>query len=252
MSTLKNPLPRGSEFFETAARVEAQCSVDSLREIPSLGISTTACLECLGDVLAMMYEEASCFHGCPGGDHLLQRLTARVVTNSLASLRLALVGYYDESLALTRNLGEIANLLFLFAAQPDLLQSWRVADEAQRKKDFTPFKVRLKLEELGLRPPVDQSRYGLLCEVGVHLVPSVSPQMFNEHGRPSLGAKFQYEGLMCTLNELALAVAESAACVSSFPHVGERREFLQAAAEVLLNVVGSLDLKTVHKARPVR
>ena len=116
-----------------------------------------------------------------GDTHFFQRLTARIVTNSLSSLRLALLGYYDESLALTRNLGEIANLLFLFAAKPDSLEAWQLADEKKRKSDFTPVKVRLKLEEMNLVPPIDQSRYGLLCEAGVHLGPSVSPQTFNEH-----------------------------------------------------------------------
>jgi hypothetical protein len=239
-------MPRGSEFLETAAKVETQCSEVSLSEIPKLGLSTLACYKFLGDVLSMLYEEASCFHGCAGGDHFFQRLTARVVTNSLSSLRLAILGYYDESLALTRNLGEIANLLFLFAAKPDSLEAWQLADEKKRKNEFSPVKVRLKLEEMNLVPPIDQSRYGLLCEVGVHLGPSVSPQTFNEHDRPTLGAQFQYEGLMCTLNELSTNVAECAACLSTFPIVGDRSESLGTASELLLNVVGSLDLSHVR------
>ncbi|MGH9933273.1 MAG: hypothetical protein ACREA9_29160, partial [Pyrinomonadaceae bacterium] len=186
--------------------------------------------------------------GCAGGDHFLQRLTARIVTNALSSLRLAFLGYYDESLALTRNLGEIANLLFLFAAVPDSLEAWRLGDENKRKREFSPVKVRLKLEEMNLRPPVDQSSYSLLCEVGVHLGPSVSPQTFNEHNRPTLGAQFQYEGLMCTLNELSTNVAECAACLSAFPHVGDRSESLRMASELLLNVVGNLDLAQVRSS----
>jgi hypothetical protein len=247
MTANNKTMPRGAEFLEAAAKVETQCAVESLSQIPQMGISTPACYEFLGDVLSMLYEEASCFHGCAGGDHFFQRLTARIVTHSLSSLRLALLGYYDESLALTRNLGEIANLLFLFAAQPDILEAWRSADDKKRKRDFSPVNVRLKLEEMHLQPPIDQSHYGLLCEVGVHLVPSVSPQTFNEHGRPTLGAKFQDEGLMCTLNELSITVAESAACVSLFPHVVDRRESLQMAAQLLLNVVGDLDLNHVRK-----
>ena len=190
-------MPRGAEFLEVAAKVESQCAIESLREIPKLGISVPACYECLGDVLSMLYAEASCFYGCPGGDHFLERLTARVVAHSLSSLRLAVLGYYDESLALTRNLGEIANLLLLFAARPELLASRRVDGEAQRRKNFSAVKVRLKLEELGLNPPISSTRYSLLSEVGVHLVPSVSPQTFNERwllllpgrhlGRPQRG-----------------------------------------------------------------
>ena len=250
MTAINKTMPRGTSFFEMVAKVEEQCAVESLSEIPQLGLSTPACYEFLGDLLSMLSEEASCFHGCEGEDHFFQRLTARIVTNSLSSLRLAFLGYYDESLALTRNLGEMANLLFLFAAQPDLLETWLSADETKRKRDFGPVKVRLKLEEMNLRPPVDQSRYSLLCEVGVHIAPSVSPQTFNEHDRPTLGAKFQYEGLMCTLNELSIAVAESAACLSVFPHVGDRRESLQMAAQLLLNVVGNLDLKLTRRGGP--
>jgi len=249
MSTSNKTLPRGAAFFDTVATVETQCFAESIGEIPKLGLSTPACFDCLGDVLSLLYAEAACFHGCSGGDHFYQRITARIVTHSLSSLRLALSGYYDESFALTRNLGEMANLLFLFAARPDLVETWRSADDAARWKEFRPAKVRRTLEGMSLRPPVDESRYSLLCEVGVHLVPSVSPQSFNEHGRSTLGARFQYEGLMCALNELATAVAECAGCVSVFPHFESRRESLQAAAQTLLNVVGQLDLKVAHDSR---
>ena len=242
MTTSTKQLPRGSEFFKIAATVETQCADVSIAEIPKLGISAPACYEFLGDVLSILYEEASCFHGCDNGDHLIQRLTARIVTHSLSSLRLATFGYYDESFALIRNIGEIANLLFLFAAQPDSLQTWRSASEQKRKREFGPVKVRLKLEALNLRPPIDESRYGLLCEVSVHVVPSMSPQTYNEQNRPTLGAKFQDTGLICTLNELSVVVAESAACLSTFPNIGDRAVPLRTAAELLLNVVGNLDL----------
>jgi hypothetical protein len=249
MSASSKTFPRGIAFFDIVLSVEADCSKESLCEMPKLGINTPLCYESLGDVLSLLYAEASCLHGCAGGDHFWQRITARIVTNSLASLRLVILGYYDESLALTRNLGEIANLLFLFAARPDLLETWRFADDAARRKNFSPVKIRCILENMNLRPPVDESRYGLLCEVGVHLAPSVSPQMFNEHGRSTLGARFQYEGLMCALNELATAVAECAGCMSVFPHIENRRASLQTAAQALLNIVGHLDLKAIRDSK---
>ncbi len=96
-----------------------------------------------------------------------------------------------------------------------------------------------------MHPLVDSSRYGLLSEVGVHILPSVSPQTYNQHGRPTLGAKFQYEG---TLNELAFVVAESAGCVSTMPYIGDRSETLRVEAKILLNTVGNLDLKVVRES----
>ncbi len=51
---------------------------------------------------------------------------------------------------------------------------------------------------------------------------------------------------MCTLNELSTNVAECAACLSAFPIVGNRSESLRTASELLLNVVGGLDLSYVR------
>lgn len=244
-----NPLPGGADFFEVVSKVETACVTASLKEIPELGINIPACYASLGDVLSMLYAEAACSFGCAGGDHFWQKLTARIVGHSLASLRLAMSGYYDESLSLTRSVGEIANLLFLFAAKPELVKCWQSSDDKRRKKHFGPVKVRLAIEELGHRPPIDESRYSLLCEVGVHLAPSVSPQAFNEHGRPSLGATLRGSELMVTLNELSMVVAESAACISTFPFVGPRASALLVSAQVLLNMVGNLDLKAAKEFR---
>jgi hypothetical protein len=245
-----NPLPGGANFLEVVSKVETTCVTASLKEIPELGVNTPACYASLGDVLSMLYAEAACSFGCAGGDHFWQKLTARIVGHSLASLRLAMSGYYDESLSLTRSVGEIANLLFLFATKPELVKLWQSSDDKHRKKHFGPVKVRLAIEELGHRPPIDESRYSLLCEVGVHLAPSVSPQAFNEHGRPSLGATLRDSELMVTLNELSMVVAESAACISTFPFVGPRASTLLVSAQVLLNMVGNLDLKAAKEFRP--
>jgi len=232
----------GFEFFEAIASAEGQCVTESLADISRLGISAPLSYECLGNTLSLLYREASCQFGCPGGDHFLQRITARVVNLSLASLRLALCGYYDESLSLIRSVGEVANLAFLFAAQPAMLEAWRVADEPTRKREFGPVKIRLKLEACGLKPPVEADRYSRLSEVGAHIVPSLAPQAFNEHGRSTLGARFQFEGLMVVLNELGVVVAEAAGCLSALLPAAERQVALQREAEMLLNVVGSLDL----------
>jgi hypothetical protein len=251
MNGTRKSLPKGEAFFSILTDAEARCLSESLSQIPKLGRSTPACYSALGDTLSLLYAEASCYNGCNGGEHFFQRMTARVVANSLSSLRLAMLGYYDESLALTRSLGEIANLLFLFVADDSSLTNWRAASEKDRKREFSPVKVRLRLEALKLKPPIDESQYGLLCEVGVHLVPSVSPQTFNDHNRPTLGAKFQDEGIMVTLNELSAVVAECAACISRFPFVASRSSQLRTSAEALLSQVGHLDLSQSRSLRSV-
>ena len=246
-------VPNGSEFLETIGVVEGRCVAESLAGIPTLGISAPFSYECLGNVLSLLYREASCQFGCPGGDHFIQRITARVVSLSLAALRLALSGYYDEALSLIRSVGEVEGgpLSFLFAAQPAVQEEWRAADEFARKREFAPVKIRLKLEALGLTPPVGAA-LSRLSEVGAHIVPSLAPQAFNEHGHSTLGARFQLEGLMVVLNELGTVVAEAAGCVSVLLPADDRRVTLQTEAEMLLNVLGDLDLAKSRDRSPWR
>lgn len=61
MSISNKTLPRGIEFFDSVSLVEARCSTESLSELPKLGMIAPACYECLGDVLSVLYAEASCF-----------------------------------------------------------------------------------------------------------------------------------------------------------------------------------------------
>jgi hypothetical protein len=76
MNTSTKTLPRGAAFFDVVATLEARCSAESIVEIPKLGLSTPVCFDSLGDVLSLLYAEASCFHGCLGGDHFYHRITA--------------------------------------------------------------------------------------------------------------------------------------------------------------------------------
>jgi len=158
-------------------------------------------------------------------------------------------GYYDESFALTRNLGEAANLLFLFVFQPDLLTEWRIADEAWRKREFSPIKVRLKLEQLGQPIPIDETRYGGLCEVAVHLTPASTPQAHNPLGVPTLGSVPQDAGLLAALNEVAGAIGVCGAGLVQLLNCGDRSKGLRRAAIDMLSNVGGVDLVRLRGLR---
>jgi hypothetical protein len=158
-------------------------------------------------------------------------------------------GYYDESFALTRNLGEAANLLFLFIHQPGLLAEWRAADEGRRKREFSPVRVRLKLEQLSLPIPVDETRYGGLCEVGVHISPASTPQAHNPVGVPTLGSLLQDAGLLAALNELAGATGVCGAGLVQLLDRGDRSRNLRRVAVDMLNNVGGVDLARLRGLR---
>ncbi len=142
-----------------------------------------------------------------------------------------------------------ANLLFLFFLQSDVLTEWRIADEARRKREFSPIKVRLRLEQLGQPIPIDETRYGGLCEVGVHLTPASMPQAHNPRGVPTLGSVPQDAGSLAALNELAGATGVCGAGLVQLLDCGDRGESIMRAAIDMLSNVGGVDLVRLRGLR---
>ena len=118
-------------------------------------------------------------------------------------------GFYDESLVLSRAIGEIANLLVLFQQDESAFKEWKNATRQHRIKEFGPSKVRIRLECLGMSSPINKERYQLLSERGAHVTAETKPQSHNILGLPLAGAMIQDEGLLVCLNELAVALAIS-------------------------------------------
>ena len=117
------------------------------------------------------------------------------------------LGFYDESLLLCRSLGEIANLLCLFSQESSFFEEWKQSSQSDRMREFSPVKVRLRLEALPAKLPISQERYKLMSERAAHVHPETKPQSYNILGIPEAGATFQDEGLLVCLNELAVAIS---------------------------------------------
>jgi hypothetical protein len=115
--------------------------------------------------------------GCPGTDegHVPHRLVGRGVSNATAALELALIGQYDESLAMSRSVGELANLLWLFCADTTSMGTWRALEPKARWSAFRPPAVRRKLKHLRRPLLVEEEEYSLLSELGVHVTPGTHP-----------------------------------------------------------------------------
>lgn len=199
-------IPEGMDFLRMVWGEEDKLEEHSDAELPKMGKKAPQCLAAIGTVLSLIDRMASCWWGCPGGDHMLEYLCGRVASTGGATLRLTRLGFYDEALLLCRSLGEIANLLFLFVLDPAAQEQWRGATRAERLREFGPVKVRIRLEERGVEPPIDEERYRLLSERSAHVHPETKPQAYNLLGVPSAFAMFQQEGLLICINELALTL----------------------------------------------
>jgi hypothetical protein len=116
------------------------------------------------------------------------------------------MGFYDEALVLTRSVGEIANLLSLFAERPDDFARWKTLDERARRREFAPVHVRTKLEEINTPMRIKSEAYAELSIRGVHVNPGTSPQTYDAIEMPKGAGYYQEAGLFICQNELAQAL----------------------------------------------
>lgn len=202
-------VPEGTDFLAFVWELEDQCEIETDKRFSSIGKKLPACMKEVGTVLSLLDRMASCSWQCRGGDHLIEYVCGRVSCNARAALRLMRLGFYDESLSLSRNIGEAANLLFLFHSDCEKLVRWQTLSRDERLREYSPLKVRLSLEDLNLIVPIDEERYRLLSERSTHINPHTIPQAHNALSFPILDSSFQAEGLMLCVNEISYALSIS-------------------------------------------
>lgn len=176
------------EFLRLLENAAKACSENTDSFASDSSEKLRATLENLGSTLSVIYRLSCCWFGCKGGDHQIEWLAGRVANQAAAAIGLIRSGYYDESLMLTRGIGEISNLLQLFAVDESHLSAWKRSNRRERIFRYSPRAVREALEEQGVMPvAVDRDRYQALCEVGAHPVPGQPPGHYTGTGRSILG-----------------------------------------------------------------
>jgi hypothetical protein len=134
-----------------------------------------------------------------------------------ASFRLIVSGYYQIAAMVLRDLLETVFLLGFFKIQPASIKVWRTADEAIRKKEFAPIKVRKALDEKdGFTEKKRAGAYNLLCELAAHptykgLV-MLAPQAQGYH----CGPFFDPTALKALIEELARITVQAGCNYSPF------------------------------------
>lgn len=208
MKQKKTPaIPKGSDFLRVSARHQDKCAAESSHQLARLGIEIRETYDNLGTLLSLLDCFASCFWGCHGKEHVIEFLVGRSVSCARAALRLIEFGHYDEALALTRNIAEIGNLIWLFFIKTTTIRDWIDLPEKERRSRYSPAAVRKAIEQAGSVVPHQQAEYAWLCEVAVHPNPQTTPQSHNIHGVPTLGGVYQEHGQIACLTQLAWAVA---------------------------------------------
>lgn len=231
----------GVRFLQMIAQYEAECASATARELPKLGVKGQDCYEALGMTLALLDCGASCYWGCAGGDHRLEFLIGCATNSAYAAISLATNGHYDQALSSARTLGEIANLLALFAADTAKIDEWKKADETTRKRTFSAVRVRLGIEALDAPLPVNEERYSRLSTYSIHATPDSMPQAHNLHGQAVTFPVFQAAGFLLALNEIAIPVGFIALYASILLEIrDETRKVFRDVARVLVESVGGI------------
>ena len=238
---VSSSIPEALDFFKLIWRHEDACEEQTDNRLPNLGVKAPQCFAQLGTMLSLLDRLASCWWGCPGGHHVAQYLVGRGASTARAAIRLMRFGFYDEALGLVRNIGELANLLFLFAVDHKALPRWLSADRKTRLRKFTPAKVREELVNLGAPLVIDRDWYSRLSEISTHATPHTTPQAHNPFGIPTLGGNFQEAGVFVVLNELSLAIAMLAVAGSRVAKLeNEERKVVRHESQKLIETIGGV------------
>ena len=245
--------PEGTEFLELAAELEERCRAETDSKLPEMGEKAPRTLEHLGTALSLLDRAASCWWGCKEGDHLVEYLLGRTASSAAASLSLLRRGFYDESLSLSRSLGEIANLFLLFRTDRSTFEEWRKASRGERLRRFSPQPVRQALETRSMPLPITREHYSSLSELGSHITPETKPQAHNPRRRPTLGRVFQDMGVLMCLNELAYPVGVISATASALLDISpEPRALLKEQGVALVSSIGRAGVLTREEFSVVR
>ena len=162
----------------------------------------------IGTSLTALYQAATCYRKCFGGDHVIEALCGRAYNLGCGAYHLISVGLYDEAFALIKGLGELGNLISaIVVVDPTILEAWVKSDKKARRNKFGPAAIRRLLKEHNAKPLLyaDDDWYGDLSETYIHVSPEIKP---NKHGGggPVVGGIFQRDGAIKAINELTMVL----------------------------------------------
>jgi hypothetical protein len=231
-------VPEGREWLlRLQTRILGPCCVatdDFLLRNPQ----TLEVLDRFGTVMSLLDRLSSCFWRCHKGDHTAEYLVGRACGSASAAWILARHGHYDASLSIVREIGEVANAVYLFGCDTAAFDAWKKADDAGRMRDFSPVKIRLALEGLGFATPMGKDMYKALSERAAHVTPKTRPELYSAKDHPLASGTFQDGGIGTCISHLAYSVGLTAmVAVKLIQTTSAKAERIVHAAESLLGAV---------------
>jgi hypothetical protein len=232
-------VPQGHSFQEAMLGAEVAAGKQTDHKAPLAGEKAPACWKAAWSFIESIYRYATCATQCPGNkaDHTFRYIAGRATNLALGALSNLRGGHYDASLLVIRGIGELANVSTVLVHSPSALASFKTG-RSLRGKEFA------KLHELGVKPIVSGTRYGLLSARAVH--PSFDELVKTHTPRAIVvGPIFQEAGFLLCLNELAIALAGFIHLVRDPTMSTFEREALRKATKALGDSIGSIRIDNI-------
>jgi hypothetical protein len=206
-------IPSGLNHLNMLAQIEAITYRESSKNLAESATDRRM----IGTAMSALYQAATCHRKCYAGLHILEALCARTYNLAASAYILALRGFYDEALNLTRSIGEVSNLIALSVVDKKALAEWLSSDKKTRLRKFSPSEVRKAIERQ--EPTLllaDEDWYSRFCETYTHVTPETKPNMHNAAGQAFAGGVYQPEGLKNALGELATVLGSVSLLVCGY------------------------------------
>ena len=239
--------PASIEFLRAVMGREDLCEATFDAWVSSEGIETTRVLEALGTVLSYLDCVASCRWSCRESSHLEEHLIDRALSNLLAAHRLLRIGYFDQAGNIIRQIGETANLFYLFMESNASYLEWQNASEKARREKFSPRQVRSRLTTLSLPQLWDNKMYQLFSRAFVHVSPSIEPRNHKVLTAPAIGSNYRPAASLMTIMSLStMAVTLLLFGNGLLQNPGDKKNVLNACVE-LTESLYSIDTESIRQ-----
>lgn len=211
-------IPSGAEHLDGVIRRAWVVQRQSCQHVESLPVES----ELLGTSLSALYQAATCHRRCFGGPHIFEALCGRIYNLAVSAYLLAMSGFYDEALNLTRSIGEIANLISLSIVDKKAFSEWLNSDTKTRITKFGPAKVRQALKEHDPALTIaSDDWYADFCEKYTHVTPETRPNLHAVSGQANVGGAHEPGELGRVLAEVATIVASVAMHVCRYARLDD-------------------------------
>ena len=148
-----------------------------------------------------------------------------------ASLKLALSGYHQNSALILRDVLETVFLVDLFSRDHSLIEVWRFADKKTIKRKFSPFQVRVKLDDLdGFTTRKREELYEMFSQLAGHpTMKSAWMMRPDKNGDAVIGPFIEATALEAVISEMGrLAIQIGEKLITFFPQDWEAGIYAQA------------------------